>query len=154
MRVAIGTDHGGFALKDHVWNVVKALGHEPVDCGATAHDGGDDYPDFAQRVAYAIVSGKADRGIAMCGSGVGISVAANKFADIRAAICHDTYSARQGVEDDAMNVLCIGARVIGPELAGEVIRAFLGAEFKPLDRYKRRMKKVETFEKGDGVRQT
>jgi ribose 5-phosphate isomerase B len=108
---------------------------------------GDDYPDYAERVAHTITRGQAERGILICGSGVGISVAANKFPGIRAAICHDTYSARQGVEDDAMNVLCLGGRVIGIELAAELIGAFLGAEFKALDRYERRRRKVEGFER-------
>ena len=146
MIVAIGTDHGGFALKDRVLRAVAANGHEPLDCGAAALETEDDYPDYAQRVARAITGGQAERGILICGSGVGISVAANKFPGIRAAICHDTYSARQGVEDDGMNVLCLGARVIGPEVAGELIAAFLGAQFKTLARYERRARKVEQFE--------
>lgn len=147
MIVAIGTDHGGFALKDRVLRAVAANGHEPLDCGAASLETEDDYPDYAQRVARAITGGQAERGILICGSGVGISVAANKFPGIRAAICHDTYSARQGVEDDGMNVLCLGARVIGPELAGELIAAFLGAEFKTLARYERRARKLEQFER-------
>lgn len=148
MIVAIGTDHGGFALKDRALRAVAALGHQPLDCGAMTLQPGDDYPDYAERVARAIVAGRAERGILICGSGVGISIAANKFPGIRAAICHDTYSAHQGVEDDAMNVLCLGARVIGTELAGELIGAFLGAEFKAFERYERRRKKVEAFERG------
>jgi ribose 5-phosphate isomerase B len=133
-------------LREQVLAAVASLGHELVDVGATTYLGQDDYPDYAEQLAQAILSGNADRGILICGSGVGICIAANKFAGIRAAICHDTYSARQGVEDDAMNVLCLGGRVIGPELAGEIIRAFLAAEYKALDRYERRKQKVEAFE--------
>lgn len=148
MIVAIGTDHGGFALKERVLRAVAEAGHEPFDCGAMTLQPGDDYPDYAERVANAVNSGRAARGVLICGSGVGISIAANKFAGIRAAICHDTYAARQGVEDDAMNVLCLGGRVIGPELAAELVREFLGAEFKAFDRYERRLRKVQRFEQG------
>lgn len=146
MIVAIGTDHGGFGLKERVIRAVAALGHQVHDCGAVTLDPGDDYPDYAELVARAIRGGRAERGILICGSGVGISVAANKFAGVRAAICHDTYAARQGVEDDAMNVLCLGGRVIGPELAAELVAAFLGANFKGFDRYERRLSKVSRFE--------
>ncbi len=146
MIVAIGTDHGGFALKERVLRAVAELGHDPLDCGAMALHPDDDYPDYAERVALAVRDGRAARGILICGSGVGISVAANKFPGIRAAICHDTYAARQGVEDDALNVLCLGGRVIGPELAVELVQAFLNAEFKGFDRYARRLRKVEGFE--------
>ncbi len=150
MIVAIGTDHGGFSLKDRVLHAVAQRGHEPLDCGAMTLQPGDDYPDYAERVAHALTEGRASRGILICGSGVGICVAANRFPGVRAAICHDTYSARQGVEDDAMNVLCLGGRVIGAELAGELIGAFLGAEFKAFERYRRRLQKVERFEGGSG----
>ncbi|MHB1863092.1 MAG: ribose 5-phosphate isomerase B [Gemmatimonadaceae bacterium] len=148
MIVALGTDHGGFALKERVARAIAAGGHELLDCGAQQLDSGDDYPDFARSVALAIGQGRAERGVLICGSGVGISVAANKFAGVRAAICHDTYAARQGVEDDAMNVLCLGGRVIGPELAAELVAAFLGAQFKELARYVRRLDKVRAFEVG------
>ncbi len=148
MIVAIGTDHGGFGLKERVVRAVAALGHEVHDCGAMTLDPGDDYPDFAELVARAIMTGRAERGVLICGSGVGISVAANRFRGVRAAICHDTYSARQGVEDDAMNVLCLGGRIIGPELAAELVGAFLGASFKGFDRYERRLKKVQGLESG------
>lgn len=147
MVVAIGTDHGGFALKERVVRVIAALGHEVHDCGAMTLDPGDDFPDYAERVANALRGGRAERGILLCGSGVGISVAANKFPGVRAAICHDTYAARQGVEDDAMNVLCLGGRVIGPELAAELVTAFLGAQFKALERYERRLRKVTAIER-------
>lgn len=152
MIVAIGTDHGGFGLKERVVRAVATLGHEVHDCGAAKLDPGDDYPDFARLVAGAIIDGRAERGVLICGSGVGISVAANRFPGVRAAICHDTYSARQGVEDDAMNVLCLGGRVIGPELAAELVAAFLGARFKGFDRYERRLKKVQRFESGRSVK--
>jgi ribose 5-phosphate isomerase B len=148
MIVAIGTDHGGFALKERVVRAVTDLGHEPLDCGAATLQPGDDYPDYAERVARAVLDGRAARGILVCGSGVGISIAANKFAGVRAAICHDAYSARQGVEDDGMNVLCLGGRVIGSELAAALVGAFLAAEFKALARYERRLDAVRRFESG------
>ncbi len=146
MIVAIGMDHGGFGLRERVLRAVVALGHEVHDCGAVTLDPGDDYPDYAELVADAITTGRAERGVLICGSGVGISVAANRFPGVRAAVCHDTYSARQGVEDDAMNVLCLGGRVIGPELAAELVAAFLGAQFKHFERYERRLRKVQRFE--------
>ena len=147
MRVAIGTDHAGFTLKATVVETIEALGHSVVDCGATRVDPGDDYPDFAAAVAQAVLDGRAERGVLLCGSGVGASVAANKFTGIRCALCHDTFSARQGVEDDAMNVLALGARVIGPALAAELVSAFLHAEFSGAERHRRRLAKVESFER-------
>ena len=147
MIVAIGTDHGGYALKERVVRAVAALGHEVHDCGARTLEPGDDFPDYAELVAQAIRSGRAERGILLCGSGVGISVAANKFPGIRAAICHDVYAARQGVEDDAMNVLCLGGRVIGPELAAELVSVFLNAHFKAFERYERRLQKITAIER-------
>ncbi len=146
MLIAIGCDHAGFELKQHVMNVVRSMRHDVLDCGAKTLVPDDDYPDYALAVAEAVRSGKAERGIVVCGSGVGVSVAANKVPGIRAAMCHDTFSARQGVEDDSMNVLCLGARVIGPELASEVIRAYLPARFSGLERHARRMKKVLQIE--------
>jgi ribose 5-phosphate isomerase B len=125
---------------------VQRAGHEVLDCGAYELDPGDDYPDFAAAVARAITEGRATRGILVCGSGVGASVAANKFHGIRAALCHDTFSARQGVEDDDMNVLTLGARVIGPALADELVRSFLAAEFSGAERHRRRLNKVARFE--------
>ncbi len=148
MIVAFGTDHGGFSLKERVLRAIAANRHEPFDCGAMTLQTEDDYPDYAERVAHAVADGRAARGILICGSGVGISVAANKFPGVRAAICHDTYAARQGVEDDAMNVLCLGGRVIGAELAAELVGAFLGAEYKALARYERRLQKIRRFEQG------
>lgn len=147
MIVAIGTDHAGFPLKEAVLEVIGATGHEALDCGADRVIPGDDYPDYAQRVAQAIAERRAERGVLLCGSGVGASVAANKFQGIRAALCHDTFSARQGVEDDAMNVVCLGARVIGPALAAEIIQAFLRARFSDAERHRRRVDKIQEFER-------
>jgi ribose 5-phosphate isomerase B len=147
VNVAIGTDHAGFSLKAIIVDVVREAGHVVIDCGAFVIAPDDDYPDFAEAVARTILDGKAERGIVLCGSGVGASVAANKFAGIRSALCHDTFSARQGVEDDGMNVLALGARVIGPSLAGELVRTFLRAEFSDAARHRRRLNKVIGFER-------
>ena len=146
MKIAVGTDHAGFALKSSVTEAIRAAGHEVVDCGAYEIDATDDYPDFAEAVARAVIDGRADRAVLLCGSGVGASVAVNKFHGIRGALCHDTFSARQGVEDDAMNVLTLGARVIGPSLAAELVGAFLRANFSGLERHQRRLRKIEGFE--------
>lgn len=146
MIVAIGTDHAGFILKPTVLDAVRAAGHEALDCGAFEMVPGDDYPDFAERVARAILDGRAERGVLLCGSGVGASVAANKFVGIRSALCHDTFSAHQGVEDDAMNVLTLGARVVGPSLAAELVGAFLRAQFSGAERHRRRLDKIKAFE--------
>lgn len=146
MIVAIGTDHAGFSLKDAVVGAIRASGHEVLDLGAYEIEPGDDYPDFAARVALAITDGRAGRGVLSCGSGVGASIAANKFPGIRAALCHDTFSARQGVEDDAMNVVALGARVLGPSLASEIVTAFLRAEFSGAERHVRRLEKVNGFD--------
>jgi ribose 5-phosphate isomerase B len=147
MIVAVGTDHAGFPLKEAVVGVVRSLGHEVLDCGAQTVIPGDDYPDYAEKVARTVTEGRAERGILLCGSGVGASVAANKFVGIRAALCHDTFSARQGVEDDAMNVLCVGARVVGPALASEIVQAFLRATFSGAERHRRRVAKIQEFER-------
>jgi ribose 5-phosphate isomerase B len=144
--VAVGSDHAGFALKPAILDAIRAAGHEALDCGAFEIEPGDDYPDFAERVADAVLDGRAERGVLVCGSGVGASVAANKFAGIRAGLCQDTFSAHQGVEDDAMNVLSLGARVIGPSLAAELIGAFLKAQFSGAERHRRRLDKVKSFE--------
>jgi ribose 5-phosphate isomerase B len=146
MNVAIGTDHAGFVLKPTVIEAIREAGHTPVDCGAFVLEPGDDYPDFAAAVARAVAAGEAERGVLLCGSGVGASVAANKLHGIRSALCHDTFSARQGVEDDDMNVLSLGARVIGPALAREVVGAFLGATFSNAERHRRRLEKVMKLE--------
>ena len=146
LRVAVGGDHAGFPLKKLVVELVGNQVTKVIDCG-THDERSSDYPDFAAEVGRQIVSGAADRGILVCGSGVGVSVAANKIAGIRAAICHDTYSAHQGVEHDDMNLLCIGARVIGPELAFEIVRSFLAASYQPQERHARRLEKVLQMER-------
>ena len=145
MRVAIGTDHGGFALKAEIVAEVRSLGHDIVDKG-TDSAVAVDYPDFAEAVGLSVASGEAERGIVLCGSGVGASIAACKIPGVRAAVCHDTYSAHQGVEHDDMNVLTLGARIVGTELARELVRAFLGAKFSGEERHKRRLKKVLAIE--------
>jgi ribose 5-phosphate isomerase B len=145
MKIAIGADHGGFYLKEEIAAVLKKKGYTVHDVGAF-DDKPSDYPDIALAVAQEIMGRKAVRGILICGSGVGACIAANKFPGIRAAVTHDTFSAHQGVEDDAMNVLCLGARVIGPKLAEEVITAFLEARFSNAARHRRRVKKVADIE--------
>lgn len=146
MRIAIGADHGGVHLKSTIAELLKALGHEVDDLG-TYSDEPVDYPDYAKAVSQEILFHKADRGILICGSGVGACIAANKFPGIRAAICHETFSAHQGVEDDNMNILCLGARVIGPELAKDIVRIWLSASFSGAERHRRRLSKIETIEK-------
>jgi len=145
MRIALGSDHAGFQLKDNILTFLRGLGHEVLDLGT--HDASPvDYPDYAEKVAGAILDGRAERGILICGSGVGASVAANKIPGIFAGLCHDSYSARQGVEHDDVNVLVLGARVIGTELAHELVCAFLNAEFSGEDRHRRRLEKVKALE--------
>jgi ribose 5-phosphate isomerase B len=148
MRIAFAADHAGAALKGELLARLEAaeLGHDLVDLGGNGSDPNDDYPDFAERLGRAIQRGEADRGILICGSGVGASVAANKLTGIRAAVCHDTYSAHQGVEHDDMNVLTLGARVIGSEPAYECALAFLGARFSGEPRHERRLAKVLAME--------
>jgi len=146
MNVALGTDHGGFALKAPIAEAIVAAGHTVIDCGAFELDPGDDYPDFAAAVARAVAGGLAWRGVLICGSGVGASVAANKVSGVRSALCHDTFSAHQGVEDDDMNVIALGARVIGPSLAVELVRTFLAAQFSGAERHRRRLEKVKAIE--------
>jgi ribose 5-phosphate isomerase B len=150
MRIAIGADHGGYCLKDDIDKTVMAAGHQVVDKGASTFDPKDDYPDYALAVASAVQRGEAERGIVICGSGVGASIAANKITGVRAAICHDTYSAHQGVEHDNMNVLCLGARVVGTELALELVRAFIAARFSGEERHVRRLEKIAGLEKVSG----
>ena len=148
MLIAIAADHGGAALKADLLRALRRIAteHEFVDLGGDGSDNADDYPDFAFALGQAIQDGEADRGILICGSGVGASVAATKMRGIRASVCHDTYSARQGVEHDDMNVLCLGARIIGIELALECSRAFLGARFSGEPRHVRRLNKVLAIE--------
>jgi ribose 5-phosphate isomerase B len=147
MRVAVAFDHRGVKLRDRVLEEVTRLGHEPVDLGTDRDEPRVDYPDKAREVGEAIRGGTAERGILVCGSGVGASIAACKLPGVRAAICHDTYSARQGVQHDDMNVLCIGSGVVGADLAAELIGAFLAAEFDGGERYRRRLEKIEAMEK-------
>ncbi len=146
MKIVIGADHGGFHLKNDITALLKKQRHTIVDVGAF-DDCPSDYPDFALAVGNEITGKRAARGILICGSGVGACMAANKLPGIRASVCHDTFSARQGVEDDDMNVLCLGARVIGPKLAEEVVAAFLNARFSRAERHRRRLKKVSDMEK-------
>ncbi len=149
MRVAIGADHGGVPLNELVIAELKRLGHDVIDFGTHDAAAPDDYPDYARAVSGSLTSGHADRGIIICGSGVGACVAANKFDGIRACVCHDTYSARQGVEHDDMNVLCLGARIIGFELALVLVRAFLDANFSNEERHRRRLAKIAQIESGE-----
>ena len=147
MRIAVAGDHAGFELKNLLVPWLQSAGHEVEDLGAHSFDAEDDYPDFAFLVADSVRSGKVERGIVVCGSGVGASIAANKIPGIRACLCHDTYTGHQGVEHDDMNVLCLGGRVIGFELAKEILTAFLAANFIPEVRYKRRLEKLLQVEK-------
>jgi len=146
MRVAVGADHGGHPLNEQVIELLKSLGHEIVDFGTHDPTQPDDYPDYAEKVAAAVQADEAHRGIIICGSGVGACVAANKMTGVRACLCHDTYSARQGVEHDDINVLCLGARIVGRELAFELVRNFLGAKFSGEERHRRRLGKVLAIE--------
>ncbi len=146
MRIGLASDHGGFELKQELAKTIAAAGHELVDLGAHTYDAADDYPDFAAALARAVAAGEVERGVLICGSGVGASVAANKIHGVRAAICHDTYSAHQGVEHDDMNVLVLGGRVVGIEVAHELVRAFLGAKFTGEPRHVRRLNKVKTLD--------
>jgi len=145
MRIAVGADHAGFELKENVRAFLQKAGHEVIDLG-THNLEPVDYPDYAEAVGRSLREGKAERGVVICGSGVGASAAANKIPGIRAGLCHDTYSAHQGVEHDDMNVLVLGARVIGPELAHELVRAFVNAQFTKEERHLRRLAKVNAIE--------
>ncbi len=146
MRIAIGSDHAGFEMKESLAAFLRQLGHQVVDVGTDSTDPVD-YPDYAEALGKVLLAGMADRGVLVCGSGVGASVAANKLPGIRAGLCHDTYSAHQGVEHDDMNVLVMGARVIGPELARELMKAYLEADFTGEERHRLRMKKVQALER-------
>jgi len=147
MKIAVGADHAGVPLNETVIAELKRLGHEVVDCGTHDASKPDDYPDYAEAVSRAVLDGKADRAVLICGSGVGASVAANKLHGIRAGLCHDSYSAHQGVEHDNMNVLCFGSRVIGPELAQDLVRIFLGAQFTGEARHVRRLATIDALER-------
>ena len=146
MQVAIGADHGGYTLKSDMVRVLESLGHDAIDKGAHSFDAEDDFPDFAAPVAEAVQTGDAERGIILCGSGVGACIAANKFPGVRAGLCHDTYSAAQGVRHDDMNVLCLGARVVGVALAEDLVTSFMGASLESEPRFQRRLDKVAAIE--------
>jgi len=148
MRVGIATDHGGFGLKEELVAQLKAAGHEVVDFGAHNLVPDDDYPDFVVPLSRAAAAGKVDRGVAVCGSGVGAAVCANKVKGVRACLIHDHFSAKQGVEDDHMNILCMGGRTIGPAVAWDLVQTFLAAEFSQAARHLRRLGKVATLEAG------
>lgn len=145
MRVAVACDHAGFPLKENVIDAVRNAGHEPIDLGTNNTDAVD-YPDYAEKLARAIKDGKAERGVLVCGSGVGACIAANKLDGIYAGLCHDVYSAHQGVEHDDMNVLCLGARIIGPALVQALVQAFLEAQFSTEERHQRRVGKIHSLE--------
>jgi RpiB/LacA/LacB family sugar-phosphate isomerase len=146
MRIAVAADHAGFEMKNQLVDAIGKAGHEVVDMGAHSFDPADDYPDFAEALGMALQRGDAERGVLICGSGVGASVAANKLDGIRAGLCHDAYSAHQGVEHDDMNVLVLGARIIGIELARDLVRNFLSARFSGDPRHQRRLEKVKRLE--------
>ena len=146
MKVAVACDHGGFPLKARTIEVIESMGHEVLDLGAHDYDPEDDYPDFARYLGDALIHDQAQRGVLLCGSGVGACIAANKFKGVRASVCHDVYSAHQGVEHDNMNVLCLGSRIIGPQLAEDLVRAFVSADFSAEPRHHRRLAKVNAIE--------
>ncbi|MBZ5724230.1 MAG: RpiB/LacA/LacB family sugar-phosphate isomerase [Acidobacteriia bacterium] len=147
MRVGIAADHGGFGLKEDLVARLRAAGHEVADFGAYQLNQGDDYPDFVTPLAHAVAAGTVERGVAVCGSGVGAAVCANKIPGIRAGLVSDHFSARQGVEDDHMNIICMGGRTVGPFLAWDLVEAFLAAEFGQAERYLRRLDKVASLER-------
>ena len=149
MRVGIATDHGGFDLKEELIKQLRGAGHEVVDFGAHRLNQGDDYPDYVVPLAEAVAARKVDRGVAICGSGVGASVCANKIRGVRAALIHDHFSARQGVEDDHMNILCMGGRTVGAAVALDLVQTFLAAEFSQAQRHLRRLRKVASLETDD-----
>lgn len=148
MKIGIAADHGGFLLKNEIKSWLASLGHEMKDFGANELNSGDDYPDFVVPLAKAVVASEVERGIAICGSGVGASIAANKIKGVRAALINDSFSAHQGVEDDDMNMICLGGRVVGTKAAEELITAFVNAKFIGGERHKRRLDKVAKLEKG------
>lgn len=150
MRIGIATDHGGFALKQEVVSRLRAAGHEVTDFGAHGLDTADDYPDYVVPLARAVIAGTVERGIAICGSGVGAAVCANKIPGTRACLIHDHFSARQGVEDDDMNILCMGGRTVGPEVAWDLVETFLHSRFTGAERHRRRLAKVAALEKAGG----
>jgi ribose 5-phosphate isomerase B len=146
MRVGIATDHGGFGLKEELVSQLRKAEHEVIDFGAHKLSSNDDYPDFVVPLAKAVVSGEVERGVAICGSGVGASVCANKVPGVRASLIHDHFSARQGVEDDHMNILCMGGRTVGPAVAWDLVQTFLTAQYSQAERHLRRLGKVTALE--------
>ncbi len=147
MRLGIAADHGGFDLKEEMIQRLRAAGHEVTDFGAEHKSQGDDYPDYVFPLAEAVAEGRAERGIAICGSGVGACIAANKVSGVRAALIVDEFAAHQGVEDDNMNLICLGGRVLGQELAWDLVRSFLSARFADIERHRRRLNKIAAFER-------
>ena len=147
MRIGVAADHGGFVLKQELVAQLRAAGHDVVDFGAESLNSGDDYPDYVVPLAQAVANGNVDRGVAVCGSGVGASVCANKIPGIRAALVEDHYSAHQGVEHDDMNIICLGGRAVGPAVAWDLVESFLNAEFSGAERHRRRLAKVAALEK-------
>lgn len=147
MKISLAADHNGFDLKKEISDQLENEGYEVIDVGPHSHDPLDDYPDYAKKLADSVSRGESLRGIMICGSGVGASVASNKVKGIRAAVCHDIYSAHQGVEHDDMNVLCLGSRIVGSEVARELVKAFITAEFTGEERHQRRLDKVLDMEK-------
>jgi ribose 5-phosphate isomerase B len=152
MRISVAADHGGAPLLNSIIDQVQSLGHDVLDLGTHDPTRPDDYPDYAQAIGHLLQQGRCDRGILICGSGIGAAVAANKMTGIRACVCHDTYSAHQGVEHDDMNVLCLGGRIVGIELARELVKAFLSARFSGAERHKRRLEKVLEMERQELTR--
>lgn len=146
MRIAVASDHAGFTIKDDVINIIQAAGHEVLDLGTYSQEPVD-YPDFAVKMGKTIIDNQADRGVLICGSGVGACIAANKIKGIYAGICHDTYSAHQGVEHDNMNVLCLGSRIVGIELVKEILKSYLAAKFDTEERFVRRFEKIQAIER-------
>ncbi|MBA40211.1 MAG: ribose 5-phosphate isomerase B [SAR202 cluster bacterium] len=146
MRISVAADHNGYELKNEISEILKRYGHDVIDIGPHSLDPLDDYPDFAKPLAKSVSSGETDRGIMVCGSGVGASVAANKVKGVRAAVCHDIYSAHQGVEHDNMNILCLGSRIVGTEVVRELVSAFISAEYTNEERHARRLNKVIEME--------
>lgn len=146
MRIAVATDHAGFPLKDAVIEAINNAGHEMIDLGVNDASISVDYPDYAERAGRAIQHGKADRAVVLCGSGAGVCITANKMKGVYASVCHDTYSAHQGVQHDNMNVLCLGGRIIGTDLAGELVRAFINAQHSNEERHQRRANKIRAVE--------
>ena len=150
MKIALASDHGGFELKKDLFNWLKEKNYDVVDLGNKVYDSSDDFPDYAEAISRAVINGEVEKGILICGSGVGAAVAANKFKGIRASVCHDIYSAHQGVEHDAMNILCLGARIIGIQLAKELVAAYINANYLNEERLNRRMEKIIKFEEDFG----